>query len=252
MTVQLDGAGRRLGGAAAGAAARAGKPGGRGGAKEVPVFVDDSGRRGRTFRRVGVLMGVACAVYAVVIAITLLSGNSAAPWLPMPDGRAGQVDTKPLTPADTAPAPTEPGGAPDPGASGSASGAEAARARGGTPTPGPERAGQDRTPGTTAGTGSTAPGKPGKPGRPGAVKPTGPAAPPTTPAVPKPPADPSGQPSTGSSPPPADPSGQPSPDPVAGGTDTTAAGPVLGTVVGRVLGGARSALPAVSLESSVL
>lgn len=65
-----------------------------------PVFVDASGRRSRLYRRLGIAVGVACAVYAVVIVSTLLSGNSNAPWLPVEgqqEGKpAGQVDTTPL------------------------------------------------------------------------------------------------------------------------------------------------------------
>ncbi|MDV6289559.1 hypothetical protein R2F25_22845 [Streptomyces sp. UP1A-1] len=56
-----------------------------------PVFVDASGRRSRLYRRLGIAVGVACAVYAVVIVSTLLSGNSNAPWLPVD----GQQEGKP-------------------------------------------------------------------------------------------------------------------------------------------------------------
>ncbi|MEU7402209.1 hypothetical protein [Streptomyces sp. NPDC044948] len=69
-------------------------------ASDGPVFVDSSGRRSRLYRRLGILVGIACAVYAVVIVSTLLSGNSDAPWMPAPgqeEGQpAGQVDTTPL------------------------------------------------------------------------------------------------------------------------------------------------------------
>ncbi|MFK0155457.1 hypothetical protein ACIQVK_25700 [Streptomyces sp. NPDC090493] len=65
----------------------------------VPVFVDASGRRSRRFRRLGMALGLACAVYAVVIVVTLLSGSSDAPWLPVPgqnaDRPAGKVDDSP-------------------------------------------------------------------------------------------------------------------------------------------------------------
>ncbi|MDK1347057.1 hypothetical protein QNO09_27895 [Streptomyces sp. 378] len=65
-----------------------------------PVFVDESGRRSRRFRRIGIAIALACGVYAAVIVATLLSGNSNAPWLPVPgqkqDPSAGQVDTPPL------------------------------------------------------------------------------------------------------------------------------------------------------------
>ncbi|GAA5014373.1 hypothetical protein GCM10023257_73220 [Streptomyces hyderabadensis] len=68
-------------------------------ASDGPVFVDASGRRNRLYRRLGILVAVACAVYAVVIVSTLLSGNSDAPWMPVPGQEegapAGQVDTTP-------------------------------------------------------------------------------------------------------------------------------------------------------------
>ncbi|MFF4898270.1 hypothetical protein [Streptomyces sp. NPDC001068] len=66
---------------------------------DAPVFVDESGRRSRRFRRIGTAVGLACAVYAVVIVVTLLSGSSDAPWLPVPgqnhDRPAGRVDGPP-------------------------------------------------------------------------------------------------------------------------------------------------------------
>ncbi|MER5916513.1 hypothetical protein ABT124_40540 [Streptomyces sp. NPDC001982] len=42
-----------------------------------------------TLGRVGLVIGLACAAYAVVIVVTLLSGASSAPWLPVPD-QSGQ------------------------------------------------------------------------------------------------------------------------------------------------------------------
>ncbi|MFJ8544547.1 hypothetical protein ACIRFH_21440 [Streptomyces sp. NPDC093586] len=78
-----------------------------------PVFVDESGRRSRRFRRIGIAVGGACAVYAVVIVATLLSGNSNAPWLPVP----GQEQGKPAGQVDTTPLPSQPA---LPSASGSA------------------------------------------------------------------------------------------------------------------------------------
>ncbi|MDN0197166.1 hypothetical protein [Streptomyces sp. S.PNR 29] len=134
-----------------------------------PVFVDESGRRSRTFRRIGIAVGAACAIYAVVIVATLLSGNSKAPWLPVPgpEGRqAGQVDSPPL-PAESAPpsgtggtapgsTPSPTGGtSPTPGVSAPASGASTAPDAPGTvadprpPTPA-------RSP-RTSGTGVTVP-----------------------------------------------------------------------------------------------
>ncbi|MFE6178568.1 hypothetical protein [Streptomyces sp. NPDC056464] len=114
VTVQLDGVALQLDGMM-----RAAKDGPRGGeGSDGPVFVDESGRRSRRFRRIGMAVGLACAVYAVVIVATLLSGNSDAPWLPVESPKeqpAGKVDTPPL-PAESAPQPTATGSV-SPGAS---------------------------------------------------------------------------------------------------------------------------------------
>jgi len=132
-----------------------GEPGGGSHGSDAPVFVDASGRRSRTFRRLGIAIGIACAVYAVVIVVTLLSGSSDAPWLPVPgqkdDKPAGQVEPTSL-PADSvqpsgtgslAPGSTPTAGdgtTPSPGASGTAAGSSGGPAGPGTsndpdPTP---------------------------------------------------------------------------------------------------------------------
>ncbi|MFC5217515.1 hypothetical protein [Streptomyces coerulescens] len=107
VTVQLDGVGLHLDNML-----RAAKDAPRGGeSSDGPVFVDESGRRSRRFRRIGMAVGLACAVYAVVIVATLLSGNSDAPWLPVENPKenpAGKVDTPPL-PAESAPQPSATG-----------------------------------------------------------------------------------------------------------------------------------------------
>ncbi|WP_053084764.1 hypothetical protein [Streptomyces viridochromogenes] len=136
VTVQLDGVGVQLDNML-----RAAKdaPGG-GESSDGPVFVDESGRRSRRFRRIGMAVALACAVYAVVIVATVLSGNSDAPWLPVEGPKeqpAGQVDTPPL-PAESAPvssgtgdvspgtSPTaDPGTTASPGADATAPGASA-------------------------------------------------------------------------------------------------------------------------------
>lgn len=103
VTVQLAPVGP--GKASPGSATKAPSAGGDGG--DGPVFVDASGRRGRRFRRLGMAVAVACAGYAAVIAATLLSGNSTAPWLPVPgqgdDKQAGQRHTSPHPSASSAP-----------------------------------------------------------------------------------------------------------------------------------------------------
>ncbi|MFE5600005.1 hypothetical protein ACFQ8O_12555 [Streptomyces coelicoflavus] len=142
---------------------------------EGPVFVDASGRRSRLYRRIGILVGIACAVYAVVIVSTLLSGNSDAPWMPAPGQEegapAGQVDTTPLpsqsagpsgtgaavpqvSPSADAGAATAPGAeAPAPGTSGVTGGA--AGQPGTSDGPQSSASGTGRNPG---GSGETGPG----------------------------------------------------------------------------------------------
>ncbi|WP_327695254.1 hypothetical protein [Streptomyces sp. NBC_00459] len=99
MTVQLDGVGRQF----EELLVRQAKDGSDAGAGDGPVFVDETGRRSRRYRRIGMVVGISCAVYAVVIVATLLSGNSDAPWLPVP----GQQDEQPAGKVDTSPLPAE-------------------------------------------------------------------------------------------------------------------------------------------------
>ncbi|MEG3630093.1 hypothetical protein [Streptomyces poriticola] len=131
-----------------------------------PVFVDSSGRRSRRFRRLGIAVGAACAVYAVVMAATLMSGNSDAPWLPVPgqeEGKpAGQVDTTPLPRDSTEPtAPT--GGTAGPQSTPSPGDATTPAAPGAEPpaagtTADPEPPGTTADPEPTAARNSPAPG----------------------------------------------------------------------------------------------
>ncbi len=143
-------------------------------ASDGPVFVDASGRRSRLYRRLGILVGVACAVYAVVIVSTLLSGNSDAPWMPVPGQEegapAGQVDTTPLPSQSAQPSGTgtaapqatpsgDAGATADPGVEAPASG-----------TSGTTGGGTGR-PGTSTGPRSSAPGTDQNPGGGGATGP---------------------------------------------------------------------------------
>ncbi|MFS8202673.1 hypothetical protein ACLVWQ_28810 [Streptomyces sp. CWNU-52B] len=102
VTVQLDGVGRQLDDWLVQQAK--GAPGAQE-PSDGPVFVDETGRRSRRYRRIGMAVGMACAVYAVVILVTLISGNSNAPWLPIKDQQndapAGKVEPSPL-PAESA------------------------------------------------------------------------------------------------------------------------------------------------------
>ncbi|MFF3646134.1 hypothetical protein [Streptomyces sp. NPDC002564] len=198
VTVQIDGLGRQLADLSA-------APGQQGPA-DGPVFVDETGRRGRMYRRVGALVGIACAVYAMVIVGTLFSGNSSAPWLPMPgpkdDRPASKVDT-PNRPA----APTDPSVTTDASASPDATDDAGATPGAGGDAPDPSRGAvdddrEDTAPDTDTDTGSAGGGK-SKPRpdpadddagpRPDPAGGTaGPGAEPTTPT--DPPADPSSNP----------------------------------------------------------
>ncbi|MFI1353434.1 hypothetical protein ACH4TV_07605 [Streptomyces sp. NPDC020898] len=99
VTVQLDGVGRQL----EEFLVRQAKEGADASAGDGPVFVDETGRRSRRYRRIGIAVGMVCGVYAVVIVATLLSGNSNAPWLPVP----GQQDEQPASQVDTSPLPAQ-------------------------------------------------------------------------------------------------------------------------------------------------
>lgn len=64
----------------------------RGGDKsaEGPVFVDTSGRRSKLLRRIGVLLGVLCLGYAVVLGLAFMGiGVSSTSLLPFAGGGPG-------------------------------------------------------------------------------------------------------------------------------------------------------------------
>ncbi|MFI7006742.1 hypothetical protein [Streptomyces sp. NPDC050145] len=237
MTVQLDGAGRQLSellATTSGPGAPAPDD------KEVPVFVDDSGRRSRTFRRIGVAVGMACAAYAVVVVATLLSGNSSAPWLPMEaehKGPAGQVDTEPLLPADSATPTASPGDTPSPGVSGSVS-------PGASTEPGASTAPATGTPDDTpTGAGTTPVDRPTGGGR---TTPP-PVDPPDPTDAPPPTQGPTDGPTDPATTPPVEPTDDPPAEPAGGGTDTVAS-----RTLAPSPGADASAPPVASPESSVL
>ncbi|MFF3496581.1 hypothetical protein ACFYWS_35170 [Streptomyces sp. NPDC002795] len=248
VTVQLDFTGRQLGGlpgarpGAAGSDAGDGE-GRAGGAvagdaedKELPVFVDDSGRRGRNFRRFGVAAGLAIAVYAVVIVVTVFSGNSDAPWLPLPaEGkRASKVGTEPSEPTPSVSSSGSPGATPQPSASGSVlPSAPAAPGASAPPSAGAGTSGKPST-GTSPSSGPT----------------DGDTSPSTKPTKPDDSDPPTTEPSGGGSvDPPTDPGGQPSGPAEGSGADGTGTLAVSGLVHLLV---APLVQPVPPLESSVL
>lgn len=56
------------------------------------MFVDASGRRGRTFRRFGWAVTVVCACYATTVAASLVGGDSGAPFLRIPGVTEGVAE----------------------------------------------------------------------------------------------------------------------------------------------------------------
>ncbi|MFF7711072.1 hypothetical protein [Streptomyces sp. NPDC007988] len=74
-----------------------------------PVFVDESGRRSKKFRRIGWVLALVCAGYAVTLVVALIGGNSNAPSLLIPGPADDKADTAEETPgpsdAPSAPAP---------------------------------------------------------------------------------------------------------------------------------------------------
>lgn len=104
VTVQLDGLGKQL----SELIAQPSEPEG----SDNPVFVDESGRRSKTFRRLGWVLAVGCACYAVTLVVAVLGGNSSAPWLPL-SGQEGHknadVVQAPPAPADSTGAALPPG-----------------------------------------------------------------------------------------------------------------------------------------------
>ncbi|MFF4982534.1 hypothetical protein ACFY3O_21080 [Streptomyces sp. NPDC001046] len=212
VTVQLDSV--QLGGERVRQAEDA--PGaGADGSGDRPVFVDESGRRSRRLRRIGVVVALACGVYAVVIVATLLSGNSNAPWLPVP----GRSEEQPAEKVDSSPPPAEAGPTEEPGAA--VPGGVPAPVGATAPVPGPSAA----APAVTA--------RPGRSGAPAEPSPTATRATPRpgtgrTDPTPTKPADPPSTPATDPTP-----TGEPTPSPTAttgtggdgGDTGTVADGP---------------------------
>ncbi|MEU0299580.1 hypothetical protein ABZ252_08945 [Streptomyces sp. NPDC006175] len=147
VTVQLDGLGRQL----SELPVEPGPPA----PSDGPVFVDESGRRSKTYRRVGWVLAGICAVYAVTLVVAVLGGNSSAPFLPLSrqeEKHAEEVEVRPA-PSD-ATVSGSPGATPS--ASASASGTVAA-----PPSRGPDASGSAR-PGASAS--ASAAGEPARTG----------------------------------------------------------------------------------------
>ncbi|MDQ0796079.1 hypothetical protein [Streptomyces sp. B1I3] len=110
VTIQLDGLGRQL--------SELPVEPSRPDPADGPVFVDESGRRSKTYRRLGWLLAGICAVYAVTLVVALLGGNSTAPWLPLNGQEQKKASDVEVRPVPTESASSELTGA-EPGASAS-------------------------------------------------------------------------------------------------------------------------------------
>lgn len=102
VTIQLDGIGRQLSELLPEPTAPEGSDG--------PVFVDESGRRGKTLRRFGWVLAAVCVCYAVTLVVAVLGGNSSAPFLPLSGQEQQQETTAPAGDDGTAPVSPDPGG----------------------------------------------------------------------------------------------------------------------------------------------
>ncbi|MEU2248830.1 hypothetical protein [Streptomyces sp. NPDC019224] len=139
VTIQLDGIGRQLSELLPEPTAPDGSDG--------PVFVDESGRRGKTLRRLGWVLAAVFVCYAVTLVVAVLGGNSSAPFLPLSNQE--QQDPGPVgndggsTPAGaaTASVPAADPGAPDAGDDSTAP--DAGLPAGESPAPAQEQEGAD-------------------------------------------------------------------------------------------------------------
>ncbi|MER6137843.1 hypothetical protein [Streptomyces sp. NPDC001815] len=83
---------------AAGRGRRRKRGNGPNGSEDGPVFVDSSGRRARLLRRIGLLLGVVCVGYAVVLGMAFMGwGPSLSPssLLPFGGGPGGGQNSGP-------------------------------------------------------------------------------------------------------------------------------------------------------------
>ncbi|WP_244375842.1 hypothetical protein [Streptomyces ficellus] len=123
-----------------------------------PVFVDESGRRSKKFRRLGWVLATACAVYAITLVVSVIGGNSAAPWLLIPgpadEKKTETVQVEPAPSTSEAPKNDTPGAVPGAPAPTDSTGAVIPRPADG----GPEGVPATPRPGTSSAPGATPPG----------------------------------------------------------------------------------------------
>ncbi|MFI8005055.1 hypothetical protein [Streptomyces sp. NPDC086010] len=79
-----------------------------------PVFVDVTGRRGRTWRRAGTVTALCCACYATTVGIALVGGDAGAPFLELPRAMGLERGGSEKPAASEGEAPAAPAGKPAP------------------------------------------------------------------------------------------------------------------------------------------
>ncbi|MEV8333804.1 hypothetical protein OG501_25610 [Streptomyces niveus] len=208
VTVELDGLGRQLSELPGRAADGTGIPAARAAdSSDGPVFVDASGRRSKKLRRLGWVLAIASACYAIALVAALIGGNSTAPLLQIP----GVSDKRDSEKVEIQPPPKDrPTVVDTPGAGGAGTGPSDSVS--GSPSASDARTVSSAEPEPSA----SASGKPDpdpKPGRPG---------PKPDPGDPDPgPGEPNPEPGTGNPDPgPVDPGPDPEPEPTLSDTPT--------------------------------
>jgi hypothetical protein len=92
------------------------------GSVEGPVFVDNSGRRSKLLRRIGLLAGVLCLGYAVILGLAFMGIGTANPSSLLPFGGGGPAGAQNSRPGGAQPQggigtpPAKPSGTPPSGA----------------------------------------------------------------------------------------------------------------------------------------
>lgn len=149
VTIQLDGLGRQLSELLPEPSAPEGSDG--------PVFVDESGRRGKSLRRLGWVLAALFLGYAVTLVVAVLGGNSSAPFLPL----SGQEEHRKTEEVQT---PATPGQSPEvqvsPGTTPGASPSATPQSGGSIPVPGGGAAGTGSASAPGAGSSASAPAAP--------------------------------------------------------------------------------------------
>ncbi|MEU1435678.1 hypothetical protein ACFYPA_26880 [Streptomyces sp. NPDC005775] len=152
VTIQLDGLGRQLSELLPEPSAPEGSDG--------PVFVDESGRRGKSLRRLGWVLAALFLGYAVTLVVAVLGGNSSAPFLPLSGQEEHRKTEEVRTPATSVTPGESPGAQVSPGTTPGTSLSPTPQSGGSTPVRGGGAAGSGSASVPASGTSASAPAAP--------------------------------------------------------------------------------------------